>query len=72
MNIKIMKLGDSIHDHIVPEYGNDNAWFASILIGKQKIDIKEVDGKLELHCPTGRLIIQPETANSIKVIPVQL
>ncbi len=71
MNIKIMRIGNKGESHIIPEYINDNAWYAHIELGKQVIDIKEVDGELELHCPTGRLII-PEVANGIRVRPVQL
>ncbi len=72
MNIKIMRIGGKGESHIVPEYVNDDAWYAHIELGRQVIDIKVVDGELELHCPTGRLIIIPDIANSIRVRPVQL
>jgi len=64
MDIEIIRLGDTKNGerHIETEYSNKDAWYATVNLGEHKIDVREVDGKLELNCPTGKLLVELNVA----------
>jgi hypothetical protein len=75
MNIKINKLGNTRKEPVVAEYSNKNAWFGTVFITNTEgvtigIDIREVDGQLELLSKSNSLRITPLSGNKIAVEPL--
>lgn len=67
MNIKIKRMGDG--GEIETEHENNNAWYATVQLGRHHIHIKETDGKLEILCSTGVLFTESKVANMFYIIP---
>lgn len=78
MNIQINKLGGiNKKELIAAEYQNKNAWFATIWITNTEgetigIDLREVNGQLEILSKSNSLKITPGSSNSITIEPFNM